>query len=197
MRRVTQNRAPSREWIAPRQIHYAFVDPSTGLLLVRGCRPEHGRAMREVFIGGREPASACPSGSPEPEPPGVLAGLITWGEFQLQRGHAWVASYFGGDKRASERKGRDHQRGTPNLPAQTEAPPMDPQIGSHQVFEEGAAAPGSAGATSAGSISQPDGDDKPLSGSGSSVLPEPAAVGERGVLIERGSESTHGANADR
>jgi membrane carboxypeptidase/penicillin-binding protein len=120
MRRTTRNRAPTHEWIAPDEIRRASVDPSTGLVLVEGCRPEHGRAAREIFIAGSEPASACPRGTPEPGAPGFMARFVAWGESAFNRGRVWVASHFGREEPVPERQARDRYLGSPKLPTATD-----------------------------------------------------------------------------
>jgi penicillin-binding protein 1A len=120
MRRTTRNRAPTHEWIAPDEIQRASVDPSTGLVLVEGCRPEHGRAAREIFIAGSEPASACPRGTPEPGAPGFMARFVAWGESAFNRGRVWVASHFGREEPVPERQARDRYLGSPKLPTATD-----------------------------------------------------------------------------
>jgi penicillin-binding protein 1A len=120
MRRTTRNRAPTGEWVAPSEIHRASVDPSTGLVLEDGCRPEHGRAARELFISGNEPASACPRGTPEPGAPGLLAKLTAWADGVFHRGRVWVASHFGKEEPVPEREARDRYLGSPKLPTATD-----------------------------------------------------------------------------
>jgi len=138
MRRVTHNRTPARPWVAPQQIHHAAVDPSTGLVLPPGCSPEHGRAVRELFISGREPASVCPRGTPEPDGPGVLAKAITWSEAQLRRARYWAGAYSSSDKPVRERKARANDPGTPKIPARAHAPAPALRADRHSGLDEGA-----------------------------------------------------------
>ena len=199
MRRVTRNRAPSHEWIAPKQIHHAAVDPSTCLVLSQGCRPEHGLAVLELFIRGREPASACPRGTPEPGGPGVLAKLITWSEGQFKRARTWIASRFGNEKPVRERKAREHYLGAPKLPARADAPapalPADSRrlFGEEVVIPDGP--PGNAETLGAGGVTQPDPGDRVLTPGDTSLVQEPAAVDER--VGTGGRERGRGANPDR
>ncbi|MBI2317262.1 MAG: PBP1A family penicillin-binding protein, partial [Betaproteobacteria bacterium] len=174
MRRVTRNRAPSREWIAPKQIHRAAVDPSTGLVLAQGCRPEHGRAVRELFIAGTEPASACPRGTPEPAGPGLLAKLITWNEAQFKRARTWVASRFGNEKPVRERKARERYLGAPKLPARADVPAPALPADSRRLFGEEAVIPdmppGSAETLGTSGVAQPDPGDRVPTPSDSSLV---------------------------
>lgn len=201
MRRVTRNRAPSHAWIAPKQIHYAAVDPSTGLVLAQGCRPEHGRAVRELFISGRQPASVCPRGTPEPGGPGVLAKLITWSEGQLKRGRIWVASRFGNEKPVGERKAREHYLGAPKLPASADVPTLAQPADSRRLFGEEAAIPDvppdNTETLGTSGVTQPDPGDRVLTPSDTGLVQEPASVDESGLVGTEGRERGRSANPDR
>jgi penicillin-binding protein 1A len=122
MRRVTANRAPSHQWIAPKQIREAAVDPGTGLLLEPGCRPERGHAVRELFIAGTEPGFVCPRGTPAGGPP-LLAKLVAWSEAQLKHARTWFASRFEDEKPVRQRKARERYLQAPQLPSLPDAPP--------------------------------------------------------------------------
>ena len=201
MRRVTRNRTPSHAWIAPKQIHHAAVDPSTGLVLVQGCRPEHGGAVRELFIAGREPASVCPRGTPESGGPGVLAKLIAWSEAQFKRGRTWVTSRFGNEKPVRERKAREHYLGTPKLPARVDAPAPALPADSRRLFGEEAAIPdvppGNAETPGRSGVAQPDPGDRVLTPSDAGLVEEPASVDESGLVGAEGRERGRNANPER
>lgn len=60
MARIYADR-PVPDWPSPPPgVVALWVDPETGIPLERGCRPHWGDARRELFLAGREPASACP-----------------------------------------------------------------------------------------------------------------------------------------
>jgi len=201
MRRVTRNAAPSHEWIAPKQIYRAAVDPSTGLVLAQGCRPEHGRAVRELFIAGREPDSVCPRGTPELGKAGVLARMITWSEDQFKRARTWVASRFGNEKPVLERKEREHYLGAPKLPARADAPTPAPPSDSRRLLGEEVvipdAPPGNAETFGASGVAQPDPGNRVLTPSDTSLIQEPATADESGLVETGGKERGRGANPAR
>lgn len=197
MHRVTRNRAPSHEWIAPEQIHHAAVDPSTGLVLTEGCRPERGRAARELFLAGREPASVCPRGTPEPGGPSLLAKLIAWGEDRFKRGRTWVVGHFGKDELVAQRKGRDRQLGAPKLPTgadvSTPALPAD----SSRLFGEQVVIPDVPPiSTETLGVAQPEPGDTVLQPSDTGFVPQPAAVDEGGDAGGGGRGRRRSKNSD-
>ena len=203
IRRVTRNRAPSRQWIAPNQIHRLAVDPSTGLALAQGCRPEHGRALLETFIAGTEPASACPRGTPEPSAPGVLAKLITWSEDQFKRGRTWTMSTFANENPVRERKTREHYLGAPKLPVRADVPTPALPSDNHQLLGEEVLIPdvpsGKAETLGARGVTHADPADSALAPNDTTLLhkTEPAAIDARGVVGAGGSDNGGHANPDR
>ncbi|MFA7270972.1 MAG: PBP1A family penicillin-binding protein [Sterolibacterium sp.] len=200
MRRVTHNDAPVHAWSTPKQIHHLAVDPSTGLVLPRGCRPEQGRSVLEFFISGTEPASACPRGTPEPSEPGILERLINWGDGQVKRGRTWVASRFGNEKPVHEHKAREHYLGTSKLPARADVPTLVQPVDGRRLFEKEVAIPdvssGNAEIPDNSTVVQPDSGDKTPTTGDTSLVEEPTPVDERRTIGtgETERESSAGAN---
>jgi penicillin-binding protein 1A len=58
--RATRSRPEPPAWTAPPGVVERSVDPATGLVLARGCRPTSGKPYRELFLAGREPQAFCP-----------------------------------------------------------------------------------------------------------------------------------------
>ncbi|MGH7961034.1 MAG: transglycosylase domain-containing protein [Candidatus Binatia bacterium] len=61
MARLYEGNRPPVPWRVPRNIVERVVDPATGLVLARGCRPIDDEAYQEMFLAEMEPEVVCPS----------------------------------------------------------------------------------------------------------------------------------------
>jgi penicillin-binding protein 1A len=61
MRRIYKERERPATWRMPDGVVQRTIDPSTGLVLEEGCRPEYGEPRTEVFLAEYVPESDCPS----------------------------------------------------------------------------------------------------------------------------------------
>lgn len=60
MAHLYQGKRQPAPWRAPQNVVERTIDPTTGLILARGCHPTHGEAYREMFLTGMEPDVVCP-----------------------------------------------------------------------------------------------------------------------------------------
>jgi penicillin-binding protein 1A len=58
--RFYQKRKTPKPWTAPADVVSRPVDPSTGLVVEKGCSLQGGAARRELFLSDKEPAAYCP-----------------------------------------------------------------------------------------------------------------------------------------
>jgi len=118
---VYEERPTPRDWVAPASVVELPVDPATGLVLVEGCRPEHGTAVNELFVAGDEPAATCPAGTPARESRGLLARLGAWAGRTWQRALHVLARHIGSEKaRPIPPRTEERYIGTPRLPRAVE-----------------------------------------------------------------------------
>jgi penicillin-binding protein 1A len=123
MRSIYSSRPTPEPWERPRSVVERRVDPTTGLILVDGCRPETGAPVDEIFLRSDLPATACPAG--EPEDPGILARLAGGIRSLFGRAGHFVAGLFRSDEEEAEleRQRLEEERylGRRRLPRASEA----------------------------------------------------------------------------
>lgn len=121
MRTIYGKREAAPGWARPEDVIERAVDPTTGYVLIEGCRPQHGEASEELFIKGTQPPAACPRGKPAPGVATVFDQFGDWLVRQWHAGTAWLARHVGTEEpqhpRADER-----YLGVPRLPRAVEVP---------------------------------------------------------------------------
>ena len=137
MRRV-QDSDRAKTWTRPSGVIERRVDPSTGLVLAEGCRPKSGRADRELFVAGDEPAETCPRGRPPEEAPGFFDRVLARARMILNRTSEWLASHFGREELVPPASARDRYLGAPRLPRVEDVPipEVDPDLYEPPTLEE-------------------------------------------------------------
>jgi len=124
MSQVYARRKAAQAWARPKGVIERAIDPSTGFVLVEGCRPEQGSAGEELFIKGTEPPARCPRGRPAPGVATVFDQFSNWLGRLWYRGGEWLASHVGTEK--PERPRTDERYlGVPRLPRAVEGPVLE------------------------------------------------------------------------
>ena len=124
MSQVLAGRKTARTWVRPHDVIERKIDPSTGFVLIDGCRPQRGRATEELFIKGTEPPAQCPRGQPAPGVATVFTEFDDWLGRLWYRAGEWLASHVGTEER---RRPQPEERylGAPRLPRAIEAPELE------------------------------------------------------------------------
>jgi penicillin-binding protein 1A len=123
MQRIYASRPAPDSWTRPESVVEKPVDPATGMLLTKGCRPERGDAGEELFLDDELPASTCPRGEPADERPGIFARAFAWVRSSWYSASAWVASHVGSERKREEEPARKRYLGVPKLPTAKAPPP--------------------------------------------------------------------------
>ena len=124
MRQLYTGRRPATAWQRPDDVRARPIDPSTGFVLIEGCRPERGTAREELFIKGTEPPARCPRGQPAPGVATVFDRFNDWLGQLWYRAGAWLASHVGTEEPRAP-KSDERFLGVPRLPRAIEAPELD------------------------------------------------------------------------
>jgi penicillin-binding protein 1A len=132
MRRIHAARPSPDPWTRPASVVEMSVDPASGLLLTKGCKPERGNADKELFLKYAQPAATCPRGRPAEEQPGFFDRGMTWVRGSWQSASAWVASHVGRERQRDEPQ-RKRYLGVPKLPTARRPPP--PLLGEPLIRE--------------------------------------------------------------
>jgi penicillin-binding protein 1A len=103
------------DWPVPSRVVERAVDPSTGLVLRDGCRPERGRARDELFVAGSEPAAVCPAGTPTEVERGFLGRVGAWFGSRWRQFSRWATRHFGTEEPQPTPRDGDYL-GVPRLP---------------------------------------------------------------------------------
>ncbi|HSJ06440.1 MAG TPA: PBP1A family penicillin-binding protein [Longimicrobiales bacterium] len=107
------------DWTVPSRVVEREVDPSTGLVLRDGCRPERGRARDELFVAGSEPAAVCPAGTPTEVERGMLGRIGSWFGGRWRQFTRWATRHFGTEEPQPTPRDGDYL-GVPRLPRAVE-----------------------------------------------------------------------------
>jgi penicillin-binding protein 1A len=117
MEQIYRERSTPPEWTVPSGVIERRIDPTTGLVLVEGCRPLRGRARTELFVRGDEPASACPAGVAVADARGWAARAGDWLRRAWLRSTHLLARHFGSEEaQPVPPSGQERYLGTPRLP---------------------------------------------------------------------------------
>jgi penicillin-binding protein 1A len=107
------------DWAEPSRVVEREVDPATGLVLQDGCRPERGRARRELFVAGSEPAAVCPAGTPTEVERAFLGRVGAWFGARWRQFSRWATRHFGTEEPQPTPRDGDYL-GVPRLPRAVE-----------------------------------------------------------------------------
>jgi penicillin-binding protein 1A len=124
MSQLYAGRKPARQWERPGKVIERPIDPSTGFVLIEGCRPERGSPRDELFIKGTEPPAQCPRGKPAPGVATVFDDFGDWLGRRWYRAGEWLASHVGTEE---PRRPQADERylGVPRLPRAVEVPDLE------------------------------------------------------------------------
>lgn len=76
MREVYTTRPMPQGWIIPGDIETRLVDPESGRVLAKGCRPRSGSPREEVFLDGQKIDEICPAGERDRGFFGAIGGFF-------------------------------------------------------------------------------------------------------------------------
>jgi hypothetical protein len=91
------------------------------MLIAAGCKPNRGRATKELFLSYAQPAVTCPRGTPEHEP-NIFDRAYAWLRSGWNSVREWIASHVGREREDRDRRTRDRYLGVPKLPEAREIP---------------------------------------------------------------------------
>ncbi len=120
MRRVLHGRAPG-DWDEPASVVTEKVDPATGLVLRKGCRPAHGAPDTELFLRDMTPAASCPKGE-SAEGMGFFGRAAAWIAEAWADTRDWVVGLFRHRPPRPAPRPTDRYLGAPRLPPQGQPP---------------------------------------------------------------------------
>ncbi len=132
MRKVYTGRKMPAEWTAPESVVRRSVDPTSGMLIAKGCKPARGTVRRELFLSYAQPATVCPRGKPDHEP-NFFDRAYAWMRSTWYSVTEWISSHVGRERDERVRRGRDRYLGVPKLPAAQEIP--EPVVDSTIILE--------------------------------------------------------------
>lgn len=120
MRKIDASRRGEDDWEKPENVVSRSVDPVTGLVIARGCRPARGKARTELFLTRSLPATTCPEGTPVHEP-NVFDRAYAWLRARWFGFTEWVGRHIGREREERLPAG-DRYLGVPRLPQVREVP---------------------------------------------------------------------------
>ena len=130
MRRMYARGKMPAGWETPESIVRRTIDPMTGFVIANGCRPQRGKAGKEIFLSYAQPATTCPRGEPFRKP-GLFAKAFSWVRSVWHDVKEWVKSHVGREDDRNERG--DRYLGVPKLQEAVEVP--QPVLDSLQIIE--------------------------------------------------------------
>lgn len=118
--RRTESGRDTADWTRPENVVRRAVDPETGMVIARGCRPARGKVRTELFLASALPATTCPQGRPLREP-NIFDRAYAWLRSAWYHAGRWIASHVGREREEALPAG-DRYLGVPKLPEVREVP---------------------------------------------------------------------------